>query len=131
MTKDLLQEDNLLASEIGRLSEENRNIKNENQNLSYKINKLENIFWINKWGSIILFCLLLCPIVAIITYSCYKMIITPNIPEYCFITKANNMITYYSVVGEVPWGTNINYGNYNTMDEAINAIKVNNCKFQP
>lgn len=150
-----MRDDILMAEEIGRLkAEANKNYeqiqakKQEIYDLEQDIKKAKRIAWIkNSWIILLITAVLCCA-----GYPFIKWIFSSNHPLYCqiiqknkdckngYIIEEHNQGSYYltphtkvcsnkfAVQGVIDWGSNIDFGEFESQEEAIQHAIKNNCK---
>lgn len=125
------------------------NIRSLEEEKKDEVTKAKAISWIK--NSIILLYILF--VLSLIGYPLVMVIFSPDVPSYCTIIKeekecrvayiinkdeSRNEYTLeksdtlckdsYNVVGNVEWGSDIEYGSFKTQEEAFNYAVKNNCK---
>jgi hypothetical protein len=122
--------------EKAKLEKENRKLKTENSNLQKEIN------WEKLWHSFAVFTVVIC-IVSPILYATFKWFTCSEQPTVCVVTQNYRKIkttvptskSYtikeepngFRLQGIVYWGSDLNLGNFTTIEEALEAANLLKC----
>lgn len=130
------EDDLLLAEQLGRLQEENDELKDKLKDAKLKIKEHEWHEWKEsafRWGVTLVLVTSLClPLVIILL----KVIFSPGTATHCIVQYETE--TYISkeilstkekmfLIGIVPWGDNQNYGPVSSIEDAVVKAKALRC----
>lgn len=121
-------DDCLMAEKIGSLQEEIKSLRNKNRDLSHQVQteQRRNIFERAPIGLAIL--LATAFVLALAGYPIYKTFTTSTTPTSCEVEFSQGQCgDRYTLYGIIPWHTDPSYGNYNTLEEAIEAAEIRGC----
>ena len=123
-----MREADLLAEELGHTRAKVEELERDVRDANTRANAAERKWYFQNslWSMVtFLFCM---SVLATAGDPIFKYMTTPNKVSHCVIEHhATQKTHWYELEGVVPWGYNVEYGNFQSFDEAVKKARMIHC----